>query len=449
MGLSAALASLGFLLGSCQYGNRPAPAALHEARPQPATPSSALAAQGAAAILTAAAAADGGQLAAAAPAAAAPDGGAAIAPVPQLPAVKLGGPVPMARLDSQRTGRSPYLIPMQAPREVWRFQAQGAVVAAPTVAADGTVLFTSHDRHVYALAADGTLRWKYQTGDFVWSSAALASGDLVLLGSDDDQLHALRLSDGEKAWALRPGGCRRATGRGPEAARCDIEDVTLGPDGTFYISGDGVYAVQPTGTVRWRFVPEPDQQRKRHCGSAPTLGRDGAVYAVCSDQLYALNPDGSRRWQLEAPGEWGSAPAIGADGTLYLGDEQRKLIGVDPAGQIRFSFVVGGAVRSAPAVRSDGLIVFGAYDGVLYALKPDGTLAWSFATADSIGSSPLVDSAGAVLVGSRDNRLYAVAADGRLRWSVVLDDDVDGTPALGPDGTIYVGSDDRALHAFR
>lgn len=444
MGLDAALLLTGLLLGSCQYGTRPAPAALSEARPQPVTPASALAAQTAVAAVAAAASRDGGTPLAAS----GPDGGAA-PPVASVPAVKLGGPVPMARLDPQRTGRSAYLIPMQAPREVWSFQAQGAIVAAPTVATDGTVLFTSHDRHVYALGADGTLRWKYRTGDFVWSSAALASGDLVLLGSDDDQLHAVKLADGEKAWAVRPGGCRRATGRGPEASRCDIEDVTLGPDGTFFIGGDGVYAIQPSGTVRWRFVPEPDQQRKRHCGSAPTLGRDGAVYAVCSDQLYALNPDGSKRWQLEAPGEFDSAPAVGADGTLYVGDEQRKLLGIDPMGQIRFSFVVGGAVRSAAAIRGDGFIVFGAYDGVLYALKPDGTLAWSFATADSIGSSPLVDAAGAVLVGSRDNRLYAVAADGRLRWSVVLDDDVDGTPALGPDGTIYVGSDDRALHAFR
>jgi outer membrane protein assembly factor BamB len=367
----------------------------------------------------------------------------------QAPTVQFGGPVPMARGDAQRTGRSPYKIPQAAPKELWRFATQGAVVAAPTLASDGTILFTSHDRHVYAVDAAGALRWKHRTGDFVWSAAALLGGGLVLVGSDDDRLYALKLEDSSQAWSLSPGSCRRAVGRGPEAARCDIEDVTLGPDGTIYIGGDGVYAISADGKVRWRFVPEPDKDRKRHCSSAPSLGPGGAVYAVCSDQLYALNPDGTKRWQFEGPGEFDSAPAVGPDGTLYVGDEARRCLAIDPQGQLRFSFVSGGAVRAAPALRSDGIVLFGAYDGLLYALRPDGTLAWSFTTADAIHSAPLIDADGAVLFGSRDNRLYALGPDGRLRWSVVLDDDVDGAPSLGPDGTIYVGSDDRALHAFR
>ncbi len=363
------------------------------------------------------------------------------------PAPRFGGPWPMGRGDFFRRGRSPYRLPERAPKEVWRYKTHGAVVAPPTLAADGSILFTSHDHFLYAVDSNGELRWKHRTQDMVWSAAALSQDGLAFVGSDDDHLYALRVEDGTQVFALSPGSCRWSVGRGPEAMRCDIEDVTLGPDGTVYAGGDGIYAIQPTGRVRWHF--EPDANKKRHCSSAPALASDGGIYAVCGDVLYALLPDGNKRWQFEGPGEFDSAPAISAEGIIYVGDEARRLIALDAQGQVRFSYTAGGAVRAAPALRRDGGVVFGAYDGVLYVLRADGTLAWTFTSADSIHSAPLVDADDAVVFGSRDNRLYALSADGQLRWALTLDDDVDGTPALGPDGTIYVGSDDQALHAFR
>ncbi len=373
---------------------------------------------------------------------------------------RLAGPVPLGRSDPQRSGRSPYRLSTAQPKEVWRVCTGGSIASAPTLASDGTVLFSSHDRHVYAVTAAGTLRWKHRTGDMVWSAAALltragsapasqAEEALVLVGSDDDKLHALRLVDGSVAWQLSPGGCRRPSGRGPEAARCDIEDVTLSERGVAYFAGAAIYAASAEGQILWTFTPEFPPDKKPHCSSAPALAPDGSLRAVCQDKLYALGPDGSKRWQIEGPGEFESAPAIGPDGTAYVGDEARRLLAIDAAGQTRFSFISGGPVRAAPALRADGSVVFGAYDGVLYALRPDGALAWSFATADSIQSAPLVDADGAVVFGSRDNRVYALSPDGKLRWSLVLEEDIDGPPALGPDGTLYIGSDDRCLHAFK
>jgi outer membrane protein assembly factor BamB len=378
---------------------------------------------------------------------------------PALPSL-LAGPVPLGRGDPQRSGRSPYRLSLTQPKELWRVCTGGSIASAPTVARDGTVLFSSHDRHVYAVSAAGSLRWKHRTGDMIWSAAALLSRPdaaaggavdeaLVLVGSDDDKLHALRLLDGSVAWQLSPGGCRRPTGRGPEAARCDIEDVTLSDRGIAYFAGAAIYAASPEGKILWSFVPEFPPDKKPHCSSAPALAPDGSLRAVCQDKLYALGPDGSKRWQIEGPGEFDSAPAIGPDGTAYIGDEARRFLAIDAAGQQRFSFISGGPVRAAPALRADGSVVFGAYDGVLYALRADGTLAWSFATADSIQSAPLVDADGAVVFGSRDNRVYGLNPDGSLRWSLVLEEDIDGPPAIGPDGTLYIGSDDRCLHAFK
>lgn len=384
---------------------------------------------------------------------------------PGAPAQAYGGPVAMAGGDPQHSGRSPFVLPKTTPTERWRFQTQGRIAAAPTLARDGTIFFGSHDTSVYALSPEGTLRWQFQTADFVWSSPALGRDGFAFVGSDDDKIYSLRALDGTMRWSLAPGGCRWATGRGPEAARCDIEQVTLGPDGTLYTGGDAIYALNGDGTLRWRFAPGtgaalsptgqpvPSNQagRKVHCGSAPALALDGSIYAACQDTLYALAPDGSKRWEWSgaSQSDFDGGPVVGRDGTVFLGSDDRRLYALTPQGQVRFAFVAGGAIHAPPSLGPDGSVYFGAYDGAMYALRPDGTLAWTFRTADSIHAAALVDAQGAVLFGSRDDRLYAVGPDGRLRWSVVFDADLDAPPTLGPDGTVYVGGDDRVLHALR
>ncbi len=365
---------------------------------------------------------------------------------PPGPWVVFGGPAPMFHGDPQHTGRSPFRAPLHTPKERWRFPTQGVVYSSPAIADDGTVVFGSHDHQVYAVGADGARKWKFATGDLVWSSPALGAGGVVYVGSDDDQLYALSLSDGAMRWSVPLGACRRAIGIGPEAVRCDVDHVTLGRDGTIYASADGVYAVRPDGTVRWRFSPGP----KVHCASAPAVGPDGVVYAGCQDDgVYAINPDGSKRWEYRGQDDFDSSPVLAPDGTLYIGSDDRRLYALAPDGRPRFAVVTEGAIRSSPALAADGTIYFGSYDGVLYAVHPDGNVAWTFRSADRIQASPLVDAAGVVLFGSEDDRLYALLPDGQLLWSVLLDGDIDSTPVLGPDGTIYVGADDKALHALR
>lgn len=381
-------------------------------------------------------------------------------------AVPLGGPVAMYRGDAQHTGRSPFTLPINPPQERWRFATQGSITAAPAVASDGTIVIGSHDGMVYALTALGLPRWRYRTADMVWGTPVLVGDGTLYIGSDDDRLHALLLSDGTQRWAVAAGTCRRSGGRSPEGSRCDVEQVTLGADGTLYIGGDGIYAVRSDGKVRWHFdpasgtssapSPEPAHRptpglaaRKIHCGSAPSVARNGTVYAICQEVLYALGPDGSKRWEFSAQGEFESAPALSEDGLAYLGSDDRRLYALDALGQLRFMYLAGAPIRTAVALGRDGSVVFGCDDSAVYSVRSDGTLGWSFRTADSVRSSPLIDAAGSVLFGSRDDRLYAVTADGKLKWSVVIDSDVDGSPALGPDGTIYIGADDQALHALR
>ena len=370
------------------------------------------------------------------------DGGAADLAVVELP--KPLGASQMFHVDAMHAGRSRFKFPTAAPKETMHVATGGVVFSSPAIADDGTIVFGSHDKSIYAVDGAGTIKWRHPTGDLVWGAPALGPGGVVYAGSDDDHVYAFDLADGTVRWSFTAGPCRVSTGVGPEGARCDVDGVTVAPDGTVYASADGLYALAPDGKLKWKFAPGVT-----HCAGTPAVGLDGTVYVGCHDDaLYAVGPDGALRWSFRAGDDVDSSPAVTPDGVVYVGSDDHKLYALGPGGALRWAVTTGGPIRSSPAVAADGTVYIGSFDGGLYAVKPGGVVAWSFRTADRIVSSPIVDAAGNVLVGSEDDRLYAVTPDGKLLWSLLLDGDVDATPALGPDGTIYVGNDDRALHAL-
>jgi outer membrane protein assembly factor BamB len=363
------------------------------------------------------------------------------ASAPSIPPI---GPSSMFHVDARHTGRSPFRLPANAPKEVMHVATAGAVVSSPAIGEDGRVFFGSHDKSIYAADGNGQVAWRKATNDLVWGSPALGPGGVVYIGSDDDHLYALDAADGSVRWSFQAGPCRVATGVGPEGARCDVDGVTVAPDGTIYAAADGLYALAPDGKLKWKFSPGAT-----HCASHPAVGPDGTIYVGCHDDaLYAIGPDGNKRWDFRAGDDVDSSPAVSPDNVVYVGSDDHKLYALSATG-LRWAVTTGGPIRSSPAIAADGTVYVGSFDGSLYAVRPNGVVAWSFRTADRVVSSPLVDAAGMIVIGSEDDRLYCLAPDGKLAWSLLLDGDVDATPALGPDGTIYVGDDDHALHALR
>jgi outer membrane protein assembly factor BamB len=361
-----------------------------------------------------------------------------------LPAYAIEPAQAMFRLGPAHRGRSPYMLPASKPGIWWSYTTGGPITSSPAIADDGSVLFGSHDGKLYVLSRDGTLKWSHTTGDIIFASPAVAHEGTIYIGSDDDHLYALGAKTEKPRWVFQVGACPQRLGVGPEASRCDVDaGPTVGPDGVIYTGGDGVYAINPDGTLRWRFPTNG------HVSSAPALLADGTVVAGCQDDLiYGIAPNGSKRWDFRAGGDVESSPSIGDDGTIYVGSDDHKLYALNPDGTLRWAFTTGGDIRASAALGA-GIIFIGSFDAQLYAVYTDGTLAWTFRAGDRILSSALVDAKGAVLFGSQDDRLYALEGDGRLRWSVELGGDVDSSPNLAADGTIFVGSDDRKLYALR
>jgi len=262
---------------------------------------------------------------------------------------------------------------------------------------------TSRDNYIYALNADGSLKWRYNTYGYV-----------------------------------------------------NISSPAIGQDGTLYVGttsetflgnkpyGNFLYALNPDGSLKWRY------EAGDKIVSSPAIGHDGSVYFGCKDHyLYALNSNASQKWRYQSDNEINSSPAIGLDGTVYVGSWDNYLYALNPDGTIKWRYKTGGHIDSSPAIGLDGTVYVGSWDNYLYALNPDGTIKWRYKTGYYVRySSPAIGLDGTVYVGSGDYYLYALNPDGNLKWRYKTGGRIDSSPAISSDGTVYVGSWDKYLYAF-
>lgn len=125
---------------------------------------------------------------------------------------------------------------------VWEYtESEAAIFSSPAVT-DRLVVFGSRDNSVHALRRDdGKQVWAFKTLGEVDSSPAIC-GDKVVVGSEDGRLYMLRLTDGKLLWSYEIGKpilSSPAVAQGAVVIGCD--------DGYVYAFG----SVQPVeGTAR-------------------------------------------------------------------------------------------------------------------------------------------------------------------------------------------------------
>jgi len=339
-------------------------------------------------------------------------------------------PWPMFHCDLQHTGRSPYAGAQTSTLE-WKFETGDSVNSSPAVAKDGTVYVGSDDGYLYAINPGGTLKWKFGTGAQVFSSPAIGKDGTVYVGSQDGCLYAIN-PDGTLKWKFETNDW---VGSSPAVAK----------DGIIYVGSrdSHLYSLNANGALKWKF--ETDEWME----SSPTVGKDGTVYVGSWDSyLYSLKPNGVLKWKFGTGAQVFSSPAIATNGTIYVGSTDGYLYAINPDGILKWKFETGAYVVSSPAIATNGTIYVGSDDGYLYAISPDGTLKWKFETGAYVSSSPAIAKDGTVYVGSEDGYLYAINDDGTLKWKFETGDSVLSSPAIAKDGIIYVGSGNGCLYAI-
>jgi outer membrane protein assembly factor BamB len=239
-----------------------------------------------------------------------------------------------------------------------------------------------------------------------------------------------------------------ADNTGYEKWRCKLSsvpygDVVIDDNETIYIGANGLYAVYPNGTLKWKYITH------YIVDGAPAIDEYGTIYFGTiygsPSYLYALYANGTLKWKYSVGGVYSifSSPAIGDDGTIYFGSggdypPTGRIKALYPNGTLKWEYETTHVVYSSPAIGEDGTIYCGCHDTYLYALYPsNGTLKWKYKTGDWIRTSPCISDDGTIYVVSLDSYLHAVNPDSSFKWKTNVG--AGTSPTIGQDGTIYCG----------
>jgi len=252
---------------------------------------------------------------------------------------------------------------------------------------------------------------------------------------------------------------------------------TVAPDQSLYFTvenydsqsgmhrGNDLWHVSALGNVLWKFNINPSKFTMEIGQSSAAIGADGTVY-IAGDKLYAINPDGTERWSYGPPfpGELlTNAPVIGSDGTVYFVFHNFPLTAFNPqTGEILWTRKLGvdDHCMASPAIDTDGTLYIASLPGILYAVSSTGQINWVFELA-SIGysgnfkSSPAIDRDGTLYiginVGDPSSALLAINSNGMLKWKFEPSDlpsnipsdhfDIYSSPAIGANRIIYFGQE--------
>src|SRR3972149_5799832 len=275
-------------------------------------------------------------------------------PLRNIHAQLADSPWPMFRHDLKHTGRSSYTGSGKNYLQ-WVYPV-GSSTSTPAIGTDSTIYVGSYDSNLYAINPDGTLKWKYKTGDVIESSPAVGTDGVIYVGSNDNKVYAIN-SDGTLKWFYTTDGDV-------------VSSPAVGTNSTVYVgSYDGnLYAINKDGTLK----KDPPPSLKQQIYSSPAVGSAEIIYVGSrNNRLYSFSANLSERWYRQVFNQVDSSPAIGSDGTVYVGAD--KLYAFTDSGSYwTYTTTNELPVSSSPAISSSDNIYFGAESG-FYALYSDSS----------------------------------------------------------------------------
>jgi len=339
--------------------------------------------------------------------------------------------------DARHTRRSGNLGP-QSYGLKWSHDTGNMVWSSAAVAADGTVFIGSggSGATLYAFRPDGTLKWTSPVKGYVYSSPAIGTDGTLYVGSGG-KICAVDPATGDVIWYYQTGDSIR------------LSSPALAEDGTVYVGSldDQLYAINPGGTLKW------SRATGGNIESSPAVAPSGSVYVGSLDhKVYAFSSEGTPEWVFPTTTEVWASPAIGADGTVYIAS-RLTLYALTPNGTKKWERSGGGAIYGSPAIGFDGTIYLCGNDGVLRAYSSVGVALWACSTGRNCLSSPAIGADGTIYLGTKGtavlgSQIYAFNPGGAIKWSGACENVSYSCPAIGPDGSVYVGSELGKVFAF-
>ncbi len=324
-----------------------------------------------------------------------------------------GVPWPGITTDSERAyvafGQGVYAVHLSNGQEAWRFPVEKPArdqlfYAAPALTDSGLVIAGSYDHKVYALKADnGDLAWTFNGSKDRIVGAPVASGDIVYVPAADGTLFALSVQDGAEQWTFHADG--------------ELWSDPLIVDGRIFIGTltHKVYALNLQGELLWT------HDVGGAIAEAPSLVDGTLLVGALGRPLLALDPaTGEERWTA-ASERWIWASAASGDGIAYFGDLGGRLAAASVRdGSILDETRLDGAITGRPALDSTHLYVSTEVGTVQSLRLEDFSSEWTQAVPSGKLYGPLLLQDNLLIVGvvSREADVAAFdASSGELRWS--------------------------------
>ncbi len=347
-------------------------------------------------------------------------------------------------------------------RVKWTFQADaqyGYMYQRPAVGPDGTVVAIDAMGNVYAVTADGGLKWIVKGGA---SGPPTVGADGTVYVASMNTITAIA-ADGTIKWQFTE----------PSVGQGVIAGPTVGPDGNVYavtdFGGLGALALSPTGQLLWSNPGNPNFLEYGQIGAEVAFGQ-GRLYVgfdefgVAPGTVFGLSLDGHQQWAVNAGGvdnggmQGQTQTAVGLDGTVYItswGLNGSTLYAFDSAtGSIKWTTAPWPSNgMSEPTVGPDGTIYLGRSLSYLDAINPDGSTKWSVVDGGVLAHPTISPPGTMVVAGEQSNygepgsvKSYD-SGSGKLLWTLGLPPEygsfqtLESRPRFAPDGsTVYFGT---------
>ncbi|HTP79746.1 MAG TPA: PQQ-binding-like beta-propeller repeat protein [Bacteroidota bacterium] len=225
------------------------------------------------------------------------------------------------------------------------------------ISKDGQTIYLASG-YLYAIRKNGTLGWKMKpdSTSTLHYSPAMSPDGTTLYVTSFTALNAIDTS-GVLKWAYRG----------------ETSDPAVDNDGNVYFgintTTGGLCSVSKDGTVRW--VANDIYWSNNYPG--PVIGRDGTIY-ITGHALYAVDYAGKLKWKYPLPGlAWSQCvPATDLDGTIYFGkgtsrtpDDSLNFFALNPNGTLKFAMCLKSPdgsipdIDSPPSIGADGSVYVG------------------------------------------------------------------------------------------
>jgi hypothetical protein len=235
------------------------------------------------------------------------------ATIPSVPAVRNDGTAyASTALTALATDPGPGLLAAVAPggSPTWTFKTPATSDGAPVVAHDGTIVYPSNDESVYALDANGNLRWKTNSSSgpgLVHGGVAESCDGHIIVGGSNGWA-ALDITTGQNLWLVK--------------ANAQFASPVVTADGTMYgLDNSGIgWAIDKTGTVIWS---KPLMKGPLSSASIAKLGKL-LIAAPGASSLPLLGVDadtGTILWSFPGGGQgFFGGPIIDGNLHIYVND---------------------------------------------------------------------------------------------------------------------------------